>query len=186
MISPIRSLPRLLNRYQNQFTLLLVLFLISNSVFFLLYQKSTKKDGKIVENLPSYLKAGENGTFYLPDGIVLTNGRTEKIKQYMKELNLTDPGAAGTPTYPDEKLLTPEHRRLIQAGYDDYGCNTFVSDMVGFNRIITPIQSQYCREKKYDTSNFPKVSIVIAFHNDPYSGKRNFIQFFYHSTNMHF
>lgn len=156
-------------------------------VLFINYTKSQKlqeiQSEKITDLLANGkrpdLRIDDEGNVYLPDEIVLENGRTEKIRKFIKELNLTNPGVAGTPTYLDEKLLTEEHRKLIQQGFDEYGCNTFISDMVGLNRVIPPIQSEYCQKKVYDNSKYPKVSIVIAFHNDPWSGELFWLDFGY-------
>ena len=129
---------------------------------------------KLSNQVSSNLKIDDDGTITLSDGLILHNGRSEKIKKYIRELNLTNPGANGVEVWPDEKLLTAEHRRIIKEGFDEYGCNTLVSDLVGLNRFIKDNRHEYCKTKTY-SRDLPKASVVIAFHNSAWSGRSSLL-----------
>lgn len=100
-------------------------------------------------------------------GIVLEDGLSEDARRFIQELNLTNPGENGVEVNLDDKLLTPEHKKLIEAGESEYGVNTFVSSLIPLNRKLPDLRSDYCKQKVYDLDGLPNVSIVIFFFKDP-------------------
>lgn len=112
----------------------------------------------INEDIPNQVEIAEKeSTFELDDGI------TMEAAQFMKELNLINPGENGVPIELPANLSDDIQKR-IKDGYDTYGYNAFVSSMVSLNRNIPDIRSDVCKNKTY--TNLPKCSILIPFHND--------------------
>lgn len=104
----------------------------------------------------------------LESGIVLNDGLTEQAHRFIKELNLTNPGLDGKPVLIKNNLITEEHRTFIRAGFKEFGSNVFVSNLISLNRQISDNRSEYCKNKVY-SKDLPKVSVVIAFYNEPWS-----------------
>lgn len=99
----------------------------------------------------------ETKSFELDDGITI------EAAQFMKQLDLINPGENGVPVELPANLSDDIQKR-IKDGYDTYGYNAFVSSMVSLNRNIPDIRSDVCKNKTY--TNLPKCSILIPFHND--------------------
>ena len=111
----------------------------------------------------------ESDSITLPEsGIVLKDGITIEARRFIKELNLTNPGDQGRGVVLDEKLLTAEHRKLIKEKFDEFGSNVFASNLISLNRQVSDNRSEHCKKKVY-SEDLPKVSVVIAFYNEPWS-----------------
>ncbi|KAG5668767.1 hypothetical protein PVAND_016694 [Polypedilum vanderplanki] len=98
---------------------------------------------------------------------VLDDGITEEAKNYIKILNLTNPGANGEAVILPSNL-PPEIKKKIDEGYETYGFNAFVSSLISLNRDFPDIRSDYCKTKVY-RKDLPKASVIIPFHDDDWS-----------------
>ncbi|VDN06396.1 unnamed protein product [Thelazia callipaeda] len=65
----------------------------------------------------------------------------------------------GQPVVVDKNL--PEVRRSI----NEYGFNTYVSDMISLNRSVPDVRINECKYWHYP-EDLPTVSVIIAFHNE--------------------
>lgn len=81
----------------------------------------------------------------------------------LQELGLVNPGDNGEAVKLPQNL-SAEVERLVKEGYDNYGHNAFVSNLVSLNRYLPDLRSDVCKNKVY--TNLPKASIVIPFHNE--------------------
>lgn len=171
---PWRSVYKRYQRPIKYSAVLILIWILASLAINRNHEKYPKFHNKVLNLVGKRKQIDDDGTIYLSDGLILHDGRSEDTKRFMRELNLTNPGADGDGVWPKEELLTEEHRKLIKAGFDEFGCNTFVSDMIGLNRQIADNRSDYCKSKdKNYSQNLPKISVVVAFYNDPWSGEKN-------------
>jgi hypothetical protein len=110
-----------------------------------------------------------SSTIFLPQtGIFLHDGITEDTKRFMSELNLTNPGVNGSAVRLKEKYLTKTNLNLMKNLFNEFGSNVFVSNLISLNRRVSDNRSEYCKQQVY-RKDLPKVSVVIAFYNEPRS-----------------
>ncbi|GAV03628.1 hypothetical protein RvY_14024 [Ramazzottius varieornatus] len=64
--------------------------------------------------------------------------------------------------------LSKEEARKAQRGNREYGFNQIASDMISLDRAIPDTRPPECKHWQYPTK-LPKVSVVIAFHNEMWS-----------------
>lgn len=89
------------------------------------------------------------------------------MNDLLQELGLVNPGETGDPVELP-KNLSEDILKLIKNGYDTQGYNSFVSSLVSVSRRISDTRSDACKEFVY-SSNLPKCSVVIPFHNEDWS-----------------
>ncbi|KAI6225503.1 Polypeptide N-acetylgalactosaminyltransferase [Aphelenchoides fujianensis] len=73
-----------------------------------------------------------------------------------------EPGDYGQPVYADA------NRPEVQRAMNEFGFNTFVSDMISMNRSIPDVRMAECKYWQYPV-DLPTASVVIAFHNEGWS-----------------
>lgn len=49
------------------------------------------------------------------------------------------------------------------------GINEELSEHISYNRIITDFRHPLCKKEKYDIDSLPSMSMIIIFHDEPYS-----------------
>jgi Glycosyl transferase family 2 len=93
----------------------------------------------------------------------LDDGLTDEQKQFIEKLGLTNPGMDGIGVELPNNL-TEDIQKLVQEGYDTDFFNSFVSNMISLNRMLSDVRSEECKAKVY--SNLPKCTILISFSNE--------------------
>lgn len=140
--------------------------------FFILFDYENSQNNQINEFIPQKkvnFSQQNSSTIFLPEsGILLHDGITEDSKRFMSELNLTNPGENGSGVRLKEKYLTESHLKLMKSQFKEFGSNVFVSNMISLNRQVSDNRSEYCKKQVY-RKDLPKVSVVIAFYNEPRS-----------------
>nr|CDJ83108.1 Glycosyl transferase and Ricin B lectin domain containing protein [Haemonchus contortus] len=77
------------------------------------------------------------------------------------EIPSNQPGEGGAPVFVTDEAGLQESKRAEQ----QYGFNTYVSDMISMNRTIPDIRMEECKHWNYPET-LPTVSVVIVFHNE--------------------
>ncbi|EYC21686.1 hypothetical protein Y032_0019g3959 [Ancylostoma ceylanicum] len=77
------------------------------------------------------------------------------------EVPSDQPGEGGLPVAISDEEGLRESKRAEQ----EYGFNTYVSDMISLNRTIPDIRMDECKHWNYPET-LPSVSVVIVFHNE--------------------
>ncbi|XP_063544381.1 polypeptide N-acetylgalactosaminyltransferase 1-like [Cydia strobilella] len=72
-------------------------------------------------------------------------------------------GEGGKPAY-----LTGEDKRLGEETEKKYAVNTYLSDRIAYNRTLKDFRNPACERITYD-AELPSTSVIIIFHNEPYS-----------------
>ncbi|XP_063391323.1 polypeptide N-acetylgalactosaminyltransferase 1-like [Cydia fagiglandana] len=72
-------------------------------------------------------------------------------------------GEGGKPAY-----LTGEDKRLGEETEKKYAVNTYLSDRIAYNRTLKDFRNPACERVTYD-AELPSASVIIIFHNEPYS-----------------
>ena len=62
-----------------------------------------------------------------------------------------------------------EARQRIAVGYNQYGLNQFLSDLIPVDRRLPDVRSEWCRDKAMLVTRLPKASIIITVHNEAIS-----------------
>ena len=57
----------------------------------------------------------------------------------------------------------------MNMGLDEYGLNTFVSDLISVHRSINDKRPFKCQRIQYNIQKLPNISVVISFYNEPWS-----------------
>lgn len=52
---------------------------------------------------------------------------------------------------------------------EEIGVNEELSEHISYNRIISDVRNPLCFDKVYDLKKLPSLSLIIVFHNEPYS-----------------
>lgn len=91
----------------------------------------------------------------------------DEILELHRRLNLTQPGHLGKPVQlPD--ILPDDIRVAVNESYDEYKFNEFVSRLIPLYRELPDLRQGTCKNASY-AENLPKVSIILAFYNEPFS-----------------
>lgn len=93
--------------------------------------------------------------------------KSKETKHWHKFLGLDNPGFLGEPVELADNL--PEQiKQRIRDGWDKFSYNEFVSSLIPLDRYLPDIRSDYCKNVIYST-NLPKATVVIIFHNESWS-----------------
>ena len=60
-------------------------------------------------------------------------------------------------------------RQRIAVGYDQYGLNQFLSDLIPVKRALTDKRSGWCKDNARLVTRLPKASVIITVHNEAMS-----------------
>jgi polypeptide N-acetylgalactosaminyltransferase len=63
----------------------------------------------------------------------------------------------------------PHIKKKIDEGWSKHEFNEFVSDLISVNRTLMDIRSHYCKTQTNYSTNLPKTSVIIIFHNEAWS-----------------
>ena len=90
-----------------------------------------------------------------------------QILEIHRRLNLTNPGHLGKP------VVLPEHlpediQAEVNKSIDEFKFNEFVSRLIPLDRELPDYRKGTCKTANY-SSNLPKVSVIMAFYNEPFS-----------------
>lgn len=92
---------------------------------------------------------------------------SKEILEIHRRLNLTNPGYLGEPVKLPNNL--PEDIQiLVNKSQDYFKFNEFVSQLIPFDRELKDFRGKICRAANY-SSDLPKVSVILAFYNEPFS-----------------
>lgn len=90
-----------------------------------------------------------------------------EVSEIRFRLNLTNPGHLGKPVVLHGKL-TDIMQKEVNKSYDEFKFNEFVSRLIPLDRELPDFRRDACKAVNY-SSNLPKVSVVLAFYNEPFS-----------------
>ena len=62
-----------------------------------------------------------------------------------------------------------EARQRIAVGYNQYGLNQFLSDLIPVDRRLPDARSDWCRDQARLVTRLPKASIIVTVHNEAMS-----------------
>lgn len=92
---------------------------------------------------------------------------SNEILEIHRQLNLTNPGHLGAPVI--LPLDLPEDLQAqVNKSNDEFKFNEFVSRLIPLNRELPDYRKGTCKTANYSNS-LPKVSVVLAFYNEPFS-----------------
>ena len=60
-------------------------------------------------------------------------------------------------------------RQRIKVGYDQYGLNQYLSDLIPVKRRLPDVRSAWCRDMARLVTRLPKTSVIITVHNEAMS-----------------
>ena len=60
-------------------------------------------------------------------------------------------------------------RQRIAVGYDQYGLNQYLSDLIPVKRRLPDVRSGWCRDMARLVTRLPKTSVIITVHNEAMS-----------------
>lgn len=89
------------------------------------------------------------------------------ILELHRRLELVNPGHMGQPVVLPENL-PDDIQSEVDASLENFKFNEFVSRLIPLDRELPDFRQDSCKTKKY-SSNLPKVSVVLVFHNEPFS-----------------
>lgn len=81
-------------------------------------------------------------------------GLAKNVGEYGKGVRLAD--------------IPSDIQEIVNKGWQLHEFNELVSDLIALNRSLPEPRSIYCRRFKYST-NLPKTSVIIIFHNEAWS-----------------
>lgn len=144
---------------QKHFKHLLILSAIL-SMFWMFFVSWDDKvfDMNIIETASKFIESKDK--IYVPP-------IPDEILDFHRRLNLTNPGYMGKPV----KFLTrlPEDIKMqINASYEEFKFNEFVSRLIPLDRELPDYRQGTCKTASY-AKNLPKVSVILAFYNEPIS-----------------
>ncbi|VDM62720.1 unnamed protein product [Angiostrongylus costaricensis] len=96
-----------------------------------------------------------------PNTVLLEDGQLGNYEPKEPEVPSNQPGEGGLPVVVSDDAGMRESKRADQ----EYGFNTYVSDMISLNRTIPDIRMEECKHWNYPES-LPSVSVIIVFHNE--------------------
>lgn len=126
-------------------------------------KKPTKKE-KFVKTLKKAqgMKIVANKIYYSPPK------ESQEVLDYRRQLNLTNPGHLGKPVNLSSLDLPQDIKDKIHNSFEIYSINEFLSRLIPLDRELPDIRPDYCRQVKY-SSNLPVTSVIMIFHNEPFS-----------------
>lgn len=129
-----------------------LLFVVGFYMFFLIYNTSTW-------NTNVEWKSFSNGIYVPPI--------SSETLDYLRRLNLTNPGYLGAPVELPDKI--PEDIQAeIDKSNDEFKFNEFLSRIIPLDRVLPELRTEECQTRVY-SKNLPKVSVILAFYNEPFS-----------------
>lgn len=124
-------------------------------LFFILYKTSTWKsddEWKVMESFSVKI--------YVPP-------LSDEILDIHRRLNLTNPGHLGFPVIMPDRI--PEDIQAeIDKSNEEFKFNEFLSRIIPLDRELLELRTVECQEKVY-SNDLPKVSVILAFYNEPFS-----------------
>lgn len=98
---------------------------------------------------------------------ILVPPLSDDILEIHRRLNLTNPGYMGEPVVLPNNL--PEDiKAQVNKSNEEFKFNEFVSRLIPLDRELPDYRKGTCKTANY-SSNLPKVSVIIAFYNEPFS-----------------
>lgn len=94
---------------------------------------------------------------------------SDEILELQQRLNLTNPGHLGAAVVLPDNL--PDDIQLkVNESYDNFKFNEFVSQLIPLDRELPDYRQDACKAAANTYSaDLPKVSIVLAFYNEPFT-----------------
>lgn len=136
--------------------------LITGLAFYLLllYYVSWSKNGRDYATDKIFAMPNESTEIFVPP-------LSDEILEIHRRLNLSNPGHLGEP------VVLPEHlpediQAEVNKSNDEFKFNEFVSRLIPLDRELPDYRKGTCKTANY-SSNLPRVSIVMAFYNEPFS-----------------
>ncbi|KAL3309734.1 UDP-N-acetyl-alpha-D-galactosamine polypeptide N-acetylgalactosaminyltransferase, partial [Cichlidogyrus casuarinus] len=78
-------------------------------------------------------------------------------------------GAGGVAFYVDQWILSAKEEEEYKLKWDGIRYNQFASDRISVRRHIPDDREAGCKKFKYDLKELEKTSVIIPFHNEPYT-----------------
>lgn len=92
---------------------------------------------------------------------------SDEILDIHRRLNLTNPGYLGLPVNLP-KDLPEDIKAEVDRSNEEFKFNEFISRLIPLDRVLPDFRTYECKTAEY-SKNLPKVSIILAFYNEPFT-----------------
>lgn len=92
---------------------------------------------------------------------------SREVLDLHRVLNLTNPGHMGKPVKLPQ-FVPSDIQQKINQSWEIYAINEFVSNLIPLYRDLPDVRPEYCKKLQY-SDNLPVTSVVMVFHNEPFS-----------------
>lgn len=127
---------------------------------FLLQSNDEDESNCAIKNIVRQFTGVENLEISVPS-------LSPEILDYHRRLNLTSPGHMGLPVILP-KDLPPDIQAEVNQSINEFKFNEFLSRLIPLDRELPDYRQGTCLNVTY-LPNIPKVSVVIAFYNEPFT-----------------
>jgi polypeptide N-acetylgalactosaminyltransferase len=93
-------------------------------------------------------------------------GTPLQLHEYRPRQAIEDEYSINNPEFVNEDT---EAQQRKQAGYQQYGLNKFLSDLLPVKRTLPDVRSVWCSDKARLMTRLPKASVIITVHNEAMS-----------------
>ncbi|KAI6237627.1 Polypeptide N-acetylgalactosaminyltransferase [Aphelenchoides besseyi] len=145
------------------------ILLILGFVTFITYLNTTtdlgsQKNGESIR-LPANRESGSWANEELPGE---SDPRTIMTPDQLGNFEIPMPPKTDEPGDYGEPVRVDGSKAEVQRAMNEFGFNTYVSDMISMNRTIPDVRMSECKYWQYPV-DLPTASVVIAFHNEGWS-----------------